>query len=202
MATAASAVAVASRRFTQPTSTSCAESQRVEVGHPPGCPSFFVHTVGGISRVTHRFDLLFSCSRSWFDCGEIRLEIMASPKKRIPVDGPQIGLNAAFAGLDIAGLPEGPASVPLAAHKAESKRPGRVVLRRSTAHRGGKTVVVVDGFGPQHSEEAIESLGRRIRAACGCGGTARDRTLEIQGDQLGRVRSALEAEGFVVGGER
>ncbi len=129
---------------------------------------------------------------------------MATPKKRIPVNGPQTGLNAAFSGLHIDGLqdfkpaPEKP-SVP--EHKA-SFSPGRVVLRRSTARRGGKTVLVVDGFGPHHCEEAIGALGRRLRAALGCGGTVHERVWELQGDQPSKVRAFLEAEGFQVAGER
>ncbi len=131
---------------------------------------------------------------------------MASPKKRIPLNGPQTGLNNAFAGLHLEGLPEragqtengvmeGAATVP-------TPKPGRVVLRRLSAHRGGKTVLLVDGFGPQHSGDAIEALGKRLRAQLGCGGTFRDRALEIQGDQPARLRALLEEEGFQVAGER
>lgn len=144
---------------------------------------------------------------------------MASPSKRIPVNGPQGGLNAAFAGLQIDGLPEGDAlpqidALPQCHGESEQpgrpdpnrslapSKPGRVVLRREKAHRGGKTVLVVDGFAVQHSQDAIESLGKRLRAACGCGGTVRGRTLEIQGDQPARVRSFLEQEGFQVAGEK
>lgn len=134
---------------------------------------------------------------------------MASPKKRIPLSGPQTGLNSAFAHLQIEGLPEGPG----AGRQVETVRenggvptgkgqPGRVVLRRLSAHRGGKTVLLVDGFGGQHDEGAIEALGRRLRAQLGCGGTRRGRALEIQGDQPARLRALLEAEGFHVAGER
>ena len=132
---------------------------------------------------------------------------MASPSKRIPVNGPQGGLNAAFAGLQIDGLPPGPAqpdpcAAPVASASPSKSKPGRVVLRRETAHRGGKTVLVVDGFAVHHSQDFIESLGKRLRAACGCGGTVRERALEIQGDQPARVRSFLEQEGFQVAGEK
>jgi translation initiation factor 1 len=132
---------------------------------------------------------------------------MASPKKRIPLNVPQTGLNNAFAQLQLDGLPEGPAlqggSVSEEATKrADMVKPGRVVLRRLSAHRGGKTVLLVDGFGPQHSDGALEKLGRRLRAQLGCGGTCRERALEIQGDQPARLRLLLEAEGFQVAGER
>jgi len=132
---------------------------------------------------------------------------MASPKKRIPLNAPQAGLNNAFAQLQLDGLPEAPALqgggvLEGAAKRAEMVKPGRVVLRRLSAHRGGKTVLLVDGFGVQHSDGAIEELGRRLRGQLGCGGTCRGRALEIQGDQPARLRSLLESEGFQVAGER
>ena len=128
---------------------------------------------------------------------------MSASKKRIPVSGTQVGLNAAFAELQIEGLPEGSAgAVPSEVSvQAVSVKPGRVVLRRETAHRGGKTVLVVDGFGAQHSELAIEELAKRLRARCGCGGTVRGRGIELQGDFPSKVRKLLEQEGFTVAGE-
>lgn len=129
---------------------------------------------------------------------------MSRPKERISVSGPQGGLNAAFAALHLDGLPVGPeVSVPESDPKlAPLVKPGRAVLRRETAHRGGKTVLVADGFGPQHSEVMIEELGKRLRNGCGCGGTVRGRVIELQGNQPARVRELLEAEGFQVAGER
>ncbi len=131
---------------------------------------------------------------------------MATPKKRIPLNGPQAGFNSAFAQLHIEGLPEGPqqdgGASPEGATGTSKAKPGRVVLRRLSAHRGGKTVFLVDGFGAQHADSAIEALGRRLRAQLGCGGTFRDRALEIQGDQAARLRALLEQEGFQVAGER
>jgi translation initiation factor 1 len=131
---------------------------------------------------------------------------MASPKKRIPLNGPQTGLNSAFAGLQLEGLPEGPMQpekgAPDELSTGPKPKPGRVVLRRLSAHRGGKTVLLVDGFGSQHSGEAIEALGRRLRAQLGCGGTFREGAIEIQGDQPARLRALLEGEGFQVAGER
>ena len=128
---------------------------------------------------------------------------MASPSKRIPVNGPQAGMNAAFASLQIDGLPEGP-SEPQggAVPGALPRKPGRVVIRREKAQRGGKTVLVLDGFGDQHTAEDIERIGKRLKNACGCGGTVRGRALEVQGDQPARVRAFLEKEGFQVAGER
>ena len=58
----------------------------------------------------------------------------------------------------------------------------------------------MDGFAPSISSQSIEQLARRLRQACGCGGTARERTIEIQGDQVTRIRTLLEGEGFRVAG--
>jgi len=111
------------------------------------------------------------------------------------------GLFQAFAGLEMGGLPAGPSAPP---KPGESSRPpaklGRVVLRRETAHRGGKCVVVVDGFDAALDQAYIEALGKRLRAACGCGGSVKGRTLELQGEQAARAREWLLAEGFRVAG--
>jgi translation initiation factor 1 len=75
-----------------------------------------------------------------------------------------------------------------------------VVLRRETAHRGGKTVIVVDDFASSIPMSLIEELARKLRNACGCGGTTRQRRIELQGEQAAKIRSFLEGEGFQVAG--
>jgi translation initiation factor 1 len=107
-------------------------------------------------------------------------------------------LNNPFADLQIDNLPLGEASPPTPP-KAKSAR-GRVVLRRETAHRGGKIVIVIHDFAPFISTQSIEDLARKLRSACGCGGTTRQRTIEIQGNQVDKIRSMLEQEGFRVAG--
>jgi len=77
---------------------------------------------------------------------------------------------------------------------------GSVVLQRETAHRGGKTVIVIKDFATHLPLSVIETIAKRVRAACGCGGTVRDKRIEIQGDQAAKVRAVLEAEGFEVRG--
>jgi len=127
------------------------------------------------------------------------------PKKRVDTNAAESsrsGLNAAFSGLDLPNLPAGPAPHPAAESLQKLWNMRRVVLVRETEHRGGKTVIVVDDFATHLPASVIETVARKLRAACGCGGTVKDRTIEIQGDQPGRVRTTLEAEGFQVAGVR
>jgi len=120
-------------------------------------------------------------------------------KKKIPTNLPQPGLNTAFAQLAMSDLPAGPSSAP-AALPAPLWKLGRVVLRRELARRGGKTVIVVHDFATHLPQSVIERTAKTIRQACGCGGTVKGRTVEVQGDQPARVRAVLEGEGFQVAG--
>ena len=124
-----------------------------------------------------------------------------SQKKRVPVNLVSTALNTPFEKLSGEGLRPGEAQRQQP-QRAAPARLGRVVLRRETSHRGGKTVIVVYDFPPQISDARIEELASRLRKACGCGGTTKDRTIEIQGDQPVKVRALLEAEGFLVAGIR
>jgi len=107
--------------------------------------------------------------------------------------------NNPFANLQIDNLPLGDPAPQGAPAKAKTAL-GRVVLRRETAHRGGKMVIVIHDFAPFISTKSIEDLARKLRSACGCGGTTKERTIEIQGNQVDRIRSLLEQEGFRVAG--
>src|ERR1035438_2451082 len=113
-------------------------------------------------------------------------------KDRIQVtaDNP-FELNNPFADLQIDNLRLGDAEPPAPASPKAKSALGRVVLRRETAHRGGKIVIVIHDFAPFISNRSIEDLGRKLRSACGCGGTTRERTIEIQGHQGDRIRWLL-----------
>ena len=125
-------------------------------------------------------------------------------KKRIDTNAAQTplsGLHSAFAALDTASLPAGPASPPPPPDSPQQIwKMGRVVLRRETARRGGKTVLVIHDFATHLPVSVIETIAKKIRQSCGCGGAVKGRTVEIQGDQPARIREVLEQEGFQVAG--
>ena len=73
---------------------------------------------------------------------------------------------------------------------------GVVRVSRESKGRGGKTVTLVRGLALD--AVAMAELGKRLRSACGAGGTAKDGVLEVQGDHAVRVAELLEAEGWIV----
>jgi translation initiation factor 1 len=73
---------------------------------------------------------------------------------------------------------------------------GIVRVSRESKGRGGKTVTLVRGL--SLDDAALAALGKRLRSACGTGGTVKDGVLEVQGDHAERVIALLQAEGFAV----
>ena len=73
---------------------------------------------------------------------------------------------------------------------------GVVRVSRETQRRGCKTVTVVRGV-PLPADE-LAALGKRLRSACGAGGTLKDGVLEVQGDHADRLLALLQAQGFKV----
>jgi translation initiation factor 1 len=71
---------------------------------------------------------------------------------------------------------------------------GVVRVSRENKGRGGKTVTVVRGLALDAA--ALAALDKRLRSACGAGGTVKDGVLEVQGDHAERVVAWLQAEGF------
>ena len=122
---------------------------------------------------------------------------------KIPTDGGGgLGQNP-FGALSSAGLPVAPKVVaglgepgrPGSATPATTKNRGRVDIRRETGNRGGKTVTVIDGFVGIGLPEK-EALAKKMRNACGCGGTVKDGAIEIQGDQREKIAAILTEAGF------
>lgn len=103
-----------------------------------------------------------------------------------------------FGALNARGLPPadpraGPR--PKSSAAAAERNRGRVDITRETGSRAGKTVTVVTNFAGIGMPEK-ELLAKRMRAACGCGGTIKEGRIEIQGDQRETVARILAEAGF------
>lgn len=69
-------------------------------------------------------------------------------------------------------------------------------VQRETKGRGGKAVTVVRGLALD--AEALVALAKRLKAACGSGGTVKDGQIEVQGEHGDKIVAVLQAEGFKV----
>lgn len=116
---------------------------------------------------------------------------------KVPTDGGSGLAQNPFAKLSASGLPTGPQPPPAAPkiEAAPARSRGRVDVRRETGGRAGKTVTVADGFVGIGLPEK-EQLAKRIRAACGTGGTVKEGRIEIQGDHRETVAKVLTDAGF------
>jgi translation initiation factor 1 len=78
--------------------------------------------------------------------------------------------------------------------------PAKVVakLRLEKKGRGGKAVTVV--FDLPRNQTLLKDLCAELKRTCGVGGAVAGNTVEIQGDQLARVRPLLAAKGWTVKG--
>ena len=123
---------------------------------------------------------------------------MSDSKKISTEVGQSLG-QSPFDALSGLNLPKG--SIPAASLKKEIKQEllqknrGRVDIIRETGGRGGKTVTVIKGFTGIGLPEK-EQLCKKIRGACGCGGTVKDGQIEIQGDQREVISRILTEAGF------
>lgn len=70
----------------------------------------------------------------------------------------------------------------------------RVALDKK--QRAGKVVTLVTGFVGR--DEDLKELGRRLKQACGVGGSAKDGEIIVQGDFRVRIADLLRAEGYRV----
>jgi translation initiation factor 1 len=73
---------------------------------------------------------------------------------------------------------------------------GIMRVSRETKGRGGKSVTLVRGL--PLDDAALAALGKRLRSACGAGGTVKDGIIEVQGDHAERLVPLLQAEGWTV----
>lgn len=71
-------------------------------------------------------------------------------------------------------------------------------LRLEKKGRGGKAVTVI--FDLPNNDAFLKALAGELKRACGVGGTAVERAVEIQGDVRERIRPLLIGKGWMVKG--
>jgi translation initiation factor 1 len=124
-------------------------------------------------------------------------------KERISTSGDSTPLSSPFASFHLEGLPDQkPSLMSTESAPVSPAKKGRVVLRKETSQRAGKAVIVVSQFESKINLREIDKLARQLKKFCGCGGTVKDREIEIQGDQPAKIRAFLEQQGFRVDGIR
>jgi len=67
----------------------------------------------------------------------------------------------------------------------------RIWLERKN---GGKVVTAVKGY--IGTESDLEALGKQLKNTCGCGGSAKDGEILIQGDHRDKVLTWLQAKKY------
>jgi len=88
--------------------------------------------------------------------------------------------------------PESPPAVPLI---PPSKQTARLALEK---RKRGKLVTIIRGLPSAGGD--LPNLLTKLKSACGAGGTLKESDLEIQGDQLERMRDVLGQLGYRVKG--
>ncbi len=95
------------------------------------------------------------------------------------------------------GKPESECDCPAPAvlHKPPGKQTARIAMEKRAK---GKRVTVVRGLAAEDND--LPALLKQLKNTLGSGGTLTEEGLELQGELLDRVRTALQAMGFKVKG--
>lgn len=73
---------------------------------------------------------------------------------------------------------------------------GIVRIHRDSKGRKGKGVSVITGLALD--ADALKALAQKLKKQCGCGGTVKEFTIEIQTDNREQLKSLLEKIGYQV----
>ncbi|MGR5095743.1 stress response translation initiation inhibitor YciH [Vibrio maritimus] len=86
--------------------------------------------------------------------------------------------------------------------KEEKQKPERVKgdgivrIQKQTKGRKGKGVSIITGL--DLDDAPLKLLAAELKKVCGCGGSVKDGTIEIQGDARDKIKAALEKKGYTV----
>jgi len=64
-------------------------------------------------------------------------------------------------------------------------RQQKLRIRLDTRQRAGKAVTLVEGFAGKADD--LEEMGKKLKAHCGTGGSAKDGLILVQGDQRDKI---------------
>ena len=70
----------------------------------------------------------------------------------------------------------------------------KLKVRLDTKHRAGKAVTLLEGF--SGTDNDLQDLGKKLKAYCGTGGSAKDGEIIVQGDQREKVVQWLLKNGY------
>lgn len=74
------------------------------------------------------------------------------------------------------------------------KSKGGIIVRKEKKGRGGKVVTLVEGLNKTLGE--MNDLCKKLKQQCGTGGTVKDFTIIIQGDNVQKITKYLNANGI------
>lgn len=69
-------------------------------------------------------------------------------------------------------------------------------IQATRTGRKGKTVTIVTGF--QTNPDNLQALLKQLKTQCGTGGTVKNNTIEIQGEQKQKILKILNQKGYKV----
>lgn len=76
------------------------------------------------------------------------------------------------------------------------KGDGIVRIQRQVSGRKGSAVSVITGL--DLDEHEMKTLATELKKRCGCGGSIKNHTIEIQGEKRELLKQLLEQKGFKV----
>ena len=74
-------------------------------------------------------------------------------------------------------------------HAQKNSKASKFRIRKEKKGRAGKTVTIISGLSGD-----LKKMQKELQRLCGAGGTLKERVIEIQGDQVEKIRAFLEGK--------